>query len=177
MNPCSLFLFAIAVSLHSRPSYETDELDEINSFVQAVLAVADRDKLGLPEVSEPVKPYTSTADGKLSPELQRYLEKLLSVSSDTEKHKLVDMLWDNTIVVDEDQEPCDVFDKWNGIGHNVRGQQKPVETSSPAVAVRKYNGDKRTHRQKKNYWWIIRSKPVTLNAARENKFHYDKFSV
>lgn len=131
MNTFSLFLLVIMISLYSKQSYETDELDEINSFVQAVLAVADREKLGLPEVTEPVKRYTITADGKLAPELQRYLENLLSVSSDIEKHKLVDILWDDSFVVDEDQDPHDVFDQWHGNGHK-GGRKRTTETSSPA---------------------------------------------
>lgn len=128
MNTCSLFLLVIMISLYSKQSHEIDELDEINSYVQAVLAVADRDKLGLPEVTEPVKRYMLTADKKLAPELQRYLEKLLSVSSDIEKHKLVDILWDDSFVIDEDQDPYDVFDQWHGNGH--KGGKKPITKTS-----------------------------------------------
>lgn len=134
MNTCSLFLLVI-ISLLSNQSYETDELDEINSFVQAVLAVADRDKLGLPEVSEPVKQYTLTADGKLAPELQRYLEKLLSVSSDIEKHKLVDILWDDSFVVAEYEEPYDVFDQWYDNGHKSGRKQTTGTSSSPLLKL------------------------------------------
>lgn len=131
MNTFSLFPLVIMISLYPKQSYETDELDEINSFVQAVLAVADRDKLGLPEVTEPVKRYTLTADGKLAPELQRYLEKLLSVSSDIEKYKLVDILWDDSFVVGEDQNPHDVLDQWHSNGHK-SGRKPTTQTSSSA---------------------------------------------
>lgn len=119
MNMSWLFLWsATLVILHSKCSYETDELEEINIFVQSVLAMADRKALGLPDRTAPIQNYGSVIDGQLPAELLRYLERLVSVSSALDKQTLVTMLWDDSIVVDENQEPHTVFDQYHSHADN-----------------------------------------------------------
>lgn len=111
---CPLFLPIVITVLLSSPSLGTNaDLDEINIFVQAVLAMADREVLGLPE-KPVVQQYAPVVNGKLPPDLQRYLERLVSVSPAVEKQTLVAMLWDDTVVINEDQDPHDVFNQYRG---------------------------------------------------------------
>lgn len=96
------------------------ELDEIDVFVQSVLATADRTALGLPKPDGVRAPAARrrwhVTDGNLPADLQRYLERLVSVSSAVDGHRLVATVWDDdgTIVGDGDAEPHDVFDRYNG---------------------------------------------------------------
>lgn len=106
------------VILFSKSSHETNELEEINIFVQSVLAMADRKALGLPDRTMPIQNYGSVIDGQLPVELLRYLERLVSVSSALDKQTLVTMLWDDSIIIDENQEPHTVFDQHQSHGDN-----------------------------------------------------------
>lgn len=117
---CLLAAVATAALLsHGTPTCGADDLDDISAFVQAVLATADRDELGLPEspVSQRHRPVV---DGQLPADLQEYLERLVSVSRAPDGPLLVDMLSDDAIVVDNDQDPHDVFDRYRGRGDGKR---------------------------------------------------------
>lgn len=91
------------------------ELEEIEAFVRSVLAVARPYNLGisdrlLPRAGMPA----DMVDGPLPDDMQRYLEGLLSASLAEDRRTLVAMLLDNTLVVDEDQDPHHVFDRMHG---------------------------------------------------------------
>jgi len=91
------------------------ELEEIDVFVRSVLAVADRVGLGLPDTSSWQPPHDGAVlvDGNLPADLQRYLERLVSVSSVTDAHALAAILWDDEVVIDDDdQEPHDALGRW-----------------------------------------------------------------
>lgn len=98
-----------------RPCARADGLEEVSDFVRSVLAVADRTELGLPDnLSIDVSRYGPVVDGQLPPDMQRYLERLVSVSSAADQQTLVTMLWDDSLIVDEDQEPHSIFDQYQG---------------------------------------------------------------
>lgn len=108
-----------------RPCVRADNLEDVDVFVQSVLAVADRAALGLPDSTSADVPRWNgpVANGQLPPDLQRYLESLVSVSSAADRQTLVAMLWDDSLVVDEDQEPHSVFDRYRGNeGHNTAAE-------------------------------------------------------
>jgi hypothetical protein len=132
MNARPLFpLMLTMTAFHVIRSAETDELDEIYVFVQSVLAMSNRSVLGLPD-QPPVRKYAPVVDGQLPTDLQRYLERLVSVSSAVDKQTLVAMLWDDSLVVDEDQEPHDVLDQL----YRGRRVRKGSETQPLAVIRR-----------------------------------------
>lgn len=119
MDIDSLLMWSIImIVLRSKSSCETDELEEINIFVQSVLAMADRKALGLPDRPAPIQKYGSVIDGQLPADMLRYLERLVSVSSALDKQTLVTMLWDDSLIVDEDQEPHTVFDQYQSRSKN-----------------------------------------------------------
>lgn len=111
--PPRLSAAVAAVLLLSRwtPSCGADDLDEVGAFVQTVLALADRDELGLPENPAP-QHRRPVDDGRLPVGLQRDLERLVGVSECADGPSLVDMLWDDAIAVDEDDDPHDVIDRY-----------------------------------------------------------------
>lgn len=132
MDTRPLFLLVLTMTaFHVNRSAELDELDEIYTFVQTVLATGNRSALGLPD-QPPARQYAPVVDGQLPTDLQRYLERLVSVSSVADKQTLVAMLWDDSLVVDEDQEPHDVFDQL----YRGRTVRKGSGTPSPAVIRR-----------------------------------------
>lgn len=132
MNTRPLFLLVLmTAALHLNRCAETHELDEINVFVQSVLAMANRNALGLPD-SPPIQRYTPVVDGQLPVDLQRYLERLVSVSPAAERQTLVAMLWDDSLVVDDDQEPHDVLDQL----YRGRRKQTGLEKTPPSVIQR-----------------------------------------
>lgn len=121
-----LFLSIVITVLLLHLSLGTNaDLHEINIFVQAVLAMADREVLGLPE-KPVVQQYAPVVNGKLPPDLQRYLERLVSVSQAVEKQTLVAMLWDDTVVINEDQDPHDVFNQYRSRGSAIK--QRTIES-------------------------------------------------
>lgn len=128
----TLFLSVIAAIFCLKPSYETNEIDDINVFVQTVLASANRYALGLPD-KPPVQRYTPVLNGSLSPNLQKYLETLVNVSSAIDKQTMVEMLWDDSIVIDNDQDPYQLFEQHRGHSYN----DKLNTVQSPLSVVRK----------------------------------------
>lgn len=117
---CLLAAVATAALLsHGTTTCGAEDLDDINAFVQAVLATADREELGLPESPLSIR-RRPVVDGQLPADLQEYLERLVSVSRVPDGPLLVDMLSDDAIVVDDDQDPYDVFDRYSGRGGGER---------------------------------------------------------
>lgn len=124
MNTLSWLLFSSLVFtiLHTNSSLATNaDLDEIYVFVQSVLAMADREELGLPDKPIVKLQYAPVVDGKLPADLQRYLERLVSTSAAVDKQSLVAMLWDDTVVINEDQDPHEIFSRYHDHG-NIRKQ-------------------------------------------------------
>lgn len=82
------------------------ELEEIEVFVRSVLAVAQPYGLGIPDrLAARADAPAAPVDERLSDDLQRYLEGLLTVSSAmVDQRTLVAMLLDDTLTVDEDQD-------------------------------------------------------------------------
>ncbi|VVC24635.1 Hypothetical protein CINCED_3A022838 [Cinara cedri] len=119
---CALFVRLVAIALTvivfgtpPRSCARADEIEDVADFVQLVLAAADRVELGLPDRSSAdVRRYGPVVDGQLPPEQRRYLEKLVSVSSAADPQTLIAMVWDDSLIVDEDQEPHSVFDQFPG---------------------------------------------------------------
>lgn len=105
--------------------------------MRAVLATADRDVLGLPEtLTFPMVPYV--ANGHLPTDLQRYLERMVSASSAVDGRKSVTMLWDDSFVIDDDQEPHEVFENYRKKLGSVSGVE-PGGTSDASPAFRQPN--------------------------------------
>lgn len=106
---------SVIVLWTSRLSARADEIEDVADFVQMVLASADHVGLGLPDHSRAnVQPYGPVVNGQLPSDLQQFLEKLVSVSSAADPQTLVTMMWDDSLVVDEDQELHSVFDQYQG---------------------------------------------------------------
>lgn len=122
-------------------SCRTDDVDQIASFVQTVLALADRDELGLPE-SPVVRYQRPVVDGQLADDLRRFLEQLVGVSRSITLHDLVATLWDDAVAIGEDQDPHEVFERVrpfrNDLDENPRTAQDaaaPDARSSTAVLL------------------------------------------
>lgn len=91
------------------------ELEEIEAFVRSVLAVARPYNLGISDRLPPRPGMPADMiDGPLPDDMQRYLEGLLSASLAVDRRSLVKMLLDDTLVVDEDQDPHHMFDRIHG---------------------------------------------------------------
>lgn len=70
-------------------------------------------------------------DGPLPDDMQRYLEGLLSASLAVDRRTLVAMLLDDTLVVDEDQDPHHMFDRMHG------GRKSEVQAKKSVVRMPK----------------------------------------
>uniref|UniRef100_A0A2S2NVD9 Uncharacterized protein n=1 Tax=Schizaphis graminum TaxID=13262 RepID=A0A2S2NVD9_SCHGA len=104
-----------------------EELQEIEVFVRSVLAVAKPYNLGIPDkLPARANAFTITADGPLPDDMQRYLKGLLAVSSAVDRRTLVEMLLDDTLIVDEDQESHSVFDRVHGGRKPESRVKKPI---------------------------------------------------
>lgn len=145
MNTISwlLFLSLVFTFFHSNSSVGTNaDLEEIYIFVRSVLAMADREELGLPDKPIVQPQYGPVVNGKLPADLQMYLERLVSTSPAVDKQSLVAMLWDDTVVINDDQDPHEVFSQYHDRG-NIR-KQSTVESTPVFHTTSRSQQDQKT---------------------------------
>lgn len=107
------------------------EFEEIEAFVRSVLAVARPYNLGISNrLPSRADMPVDMVDGPLPDDMQRYLEGLLSTSLAVDRRMLVAMLLDDTLVVDEDQDPHHMFDRMHG-GRKPEAQVKKSVVRMP----------------------------------------------
>lgn len=118
VNTCFIPLFIIwsmiiIACIVPQPVCLADELEDTDQFVITVLAKADRNELGLQ--NEPVSRKNGSAvDDYLPDDLRQYLQGLVAVSSALDGEDLIPVLWDDSFVIEEDQDPHEVFNRYRG---------------------------------------------------------------